>query len=125
MPFIPLRVTGPRGPIDPPLFSSEAPPGWWESSAETLHHAAVCISDILQELDKANQALASPFAGFCAFSAAIILCYDDAFPHMNLGRSVGAGERAERCIQYLKHFGTKWNIGQEWVSCIVIHIIHF
>lgn len=115
IPLLPLRLLGPSGPTEPPFFSSEAPPGWWESSAETLHHAADCVADILAQLQTTKTLVMSPLVGFCAFSTALIHLHTAAFPQMNSGGSSGSVERAETCIAYLSDFGKLWKIGQDWV----------
>ena len=113
--MLPVRVTKPEGPIDPPFFYSEAPSGWWESSAEILHHATDCVTDILAELGKTKNPLMTPLVGFCAFAAASLHSYVAAFPYMNLGRSRNAAERLETGMAYLTEFGEIWKMGEDWV----------
>lgn len=115
MPLLPLRATGPAGPAEPPFLRDQAPPGWWESSAEILHHAAQSVADIFSELDKGNVIMMTPLAAFSAFSAAITLSHVAAFPHVNLGRSPDANKGAETLITYLTKFGNLWKIGEDWV----------
>lgn len=115
IPLLPVRVTKPVGPIDPPLFNSQAPSGWWDSSAEILYHAADCVTEILAELEKSNNPLMTPLVGFCAFSAAGLHSYVAAFPYMNLGRSQNASERADTGMAYLTEFGKIWKMGEDWV----------
>lgn len=115
-PTLPLRLMGPKGPVDPPFFHSEAPPGWWNSSSEIIHEAADSIAVILVELGNASNPLMTPLVGFCAFSAAIANSYVEAFPYMNLGKSTNAGARAEACIAYLTEFAKIWKIGDDWVK---------
>jgi hypothetical protein len=115
IPCLPLQTTEPAGPINPPLFNSEAPAGWWESSSKTLHDAADSVANILSELRNAGSPILSPLVGFCAFSAAVTQYHVAAFPHVNLGRSTDPGLKAEACFLYLTEFGKIFKIGKDWV----------
>jgi hypothetical protein len=116
IPLLPLRVTKPTGPIDPPFFHSEAPLRWWESSAATLHNAAESVTDILAQLGKTNNFLMSPLAGFCVFTATLTHLHVAAFPHINMGNSKNASDRAETGIMYLRAFGRISRMSEDWVS---------
>lgn len=116
MPFLPRGDMEPRGPIDPPLLGTVAPPGWWENGSWETFDAAACITNMLQELEDATAALMTPFAGFCAFSAGIGNLYVSSFPRMNLGKSPDAATLARANKSYLHRFKELWKIGEAWVS---------
>jgi hypothetical protein len=116
VPLLPIKDSGPAGPTSPPFFQSDAPPGWWESSAEILHHAADSVVEILAELGKTEKSLMTPLIGFSAFTAALTHAHVAAFPHVNLGRSTKAEERADAGMAYLVLFTKTWKMGEEWVS---------
>lgn len=106
----------PCGPIDPPLLEASAPDSWWNDKSKELFNAASYITDILYELEELGHPLLTPFAGFCAFSAAAKNLYVAAFPKMNLGRCTEAETLAERNILYLNKFRKLWKLGEGWVS---------
>lgn len=120
VPFLPTPASEPQGPVDPPLLEGLAPPNWWSDRARDLFSAAACITEILQKLDDLDCELITPFAGFCAFSAATMNLYIAAFPRMNLGRSPSGEGMANMNIQYLEKFKLSWKMGDRWVreSCI-------
>lgn len=118
IPFIPTPESEPQGPVDPPLLEAIAPKDWWIDGAGNLFNAAACITNILQELEELNSELLTPFAGFCAFSAATMNLYAAAFPRMNLGRSLNAASLAKSNVKYLEKFRHIWKMGMGWV-CII------
>ena len=117
-PFLPTSVAEPRGPIDHPTLEAEAPPGWWDESARDLFESAERIADLLYEAGECGIGLATPFVGFCAFSAAYMNTYVLRFPQMNFGRSNRAGELMKICLDYLDGFRNVWKIGDAWVCFI-------
>ncbi|TVY52771.1 putative transcriptional regulatory protein, partial [Lachnellula cervina] len=118
IPFLPSSTSKPQGPIDPPLLKATSPDNWWSERAADLFHAAKCITTILDELNEVDSPLITPFAGFCAFSAATMNLYVAAFPQMNLGRSKDATALAEHNIAYLDKFRQIWKIGAGWWKTI-------
>jgi hypothetical protein len=65
-------------------------------------------------LDDAEAPLFTPFAGFCAFSAATMNIYAACFPQMNLGRSPQSQADYESDLAYLDKFRTMWPMGVGW-----------
>jgi hypothetical protein len=110
-----MSTSEPTGPIDPPHLEAPSPASWWPDRADDLFSAAKCITTILEELDEIDSALLTPFAGFCAFSAATMNLYVAAFPKMNLERSHDAAALVELNITYLDKFRRVWKIGNGWV----------
>ena len=121
VPLLPTRVAPPTEPSEPPYFDSEAPSGWWESSAEILHSAATSVADIINELEETSITMMTPLAGFTAFTAAITLSHVAAFPHINHGMSPNAEAKAQILIRYLTQVGQLWKIGEHWVSSTTIY----
>jgi hypothetical protein len=72
--------------------------------------------EILAELGKTEKSLMTPLIGFSAFTAALTHAHVAAFPHVNLGRSTKAEERADAGMAYLVLFTKTWKMGEEWVS---------
>ncbi|KAJ5736046.1 uncharacterized protein N7483_001171 [Penicillium malachiteum] len=117
-PFLPTTVSAPRGPVDHPTLEAEAPLGWWEESARELFEAAERIADLLHEAGECGIALATPFVGFCAFSAAYMNLYIFRFPQMNIGRSIRADELMKMCLDYLEEFRGVWKLGDAWIKTL-------
>jgi hypothetical protein len=115
IPFLPTTESEPAGPVDPPLLEASAPNGWWQDGARELFDAAACITNILSELDDAGATLMTPFAGFCAFSAATMNLYVSRFPKLNLGRSSDATALAKTNKLYMLRFKSLWKMGEGWV----------
>lgn len=113
---MPTSASEPQGPVDPPHLNASGPTGWWSDRAAELFNAAKCITAILEELDELDSLLITPFAGFCAFSAAAMNLYVAAFPRMNLERSEDATALAHQNIVYLNKFRQIWKIGEGWVQ---------
>ncbi|RGP58420.1 putative fungal specific transcription factor [Fusarium sporotrichioides] len=114
IPFLPTPVSRPSGPVDPPLLDDSGPPGWWEDRANDLFTASSNISTLLRQLKDEDACLLTPFAGFCAFSAATMNIYVACFPQMNLGRSSGREADFESDLAYLSEFRTIWPLGTGW-----------
>ncbi|KAH8817122.1 putative fungal-specific transcription factor [Xylogone sp. PMI_703] len=125
IPFLPTAESEPRGPVDPPLLEASAPNSWWKDRAWDLFHAAETITDLLQELGELDRSLLTPFTGFCAFSAAAINVYVEAFPRMNLGRSIRASALVELNVAYFDKFCRSWKIGNGWWKTITYMKILF
>ncbi|KAE8154290.1 hypothetical protein BDV25DRAFT_135982 [Aspergillus avenaceus] len=116
-PFIPDAESKPHGPVDPTL-EAEAPPGWWEDSALELFGAAENIAGLLHEASECGVHLATPFVGFCAFSASYMNLYVYRFPQMNLGRSSRAEALMNMCLAYLEEFRSVWKLGDAWLKTL-------
>ncbi|KAJ5083689.1 hypothetical protein N7456_013116, partial [Penicillium angulare] len=117
-PFLPTGVSGPRGPVDHPTLEAEAPLGWWEESAREMFEAAERVADLLHEAGECGIGIATPFVGFCAFSAAYMNLYVFRFPQMNIGRSHRADELMKMCLDYLEGFRGVWKIGDGWIKTL-------
>ncbi|CAK7236586.1 hypothetical protein SCUCBS95973_009657 [Sporothrix curviconia] len=119
IPFLPTPEATPAGPVDPPLLPLSPPsPSWWADRAAELFDASVHIVALLKELADAGAALASPFAGFCSFSAATMNLYVLHFPNMNLGRSAGAAVDMAAVVadnlSFLESFQAVRPMGRGW-----------
>lgn len=118
VPFLPNSSSRPSGPIDPPLLEVPAPSGWWEERADELFSASSNITTLLSELKREGAPLLTPFAGFCAFSAATMNIYVAYFPQMNLGRSIGRETDFDLDLAYLDEFQARWPMGAGWWATI-------
>ncbi|OKL59765.1 hypothetical protein UA08_04957 [Talaromyces atroroseus] len=118
IPFLPTPASRPSGPVDPPLLDEPAPIGWWENRASELFFASSNITSLLHQLKEEGTPLITPFAGFCAFSAATMNIYVACFPQMNLGRSQGREADAGRDLAYLDEFQERWPMGAGWWATI-------
>ncbi|KAL7941225.1 hypothetical protein V8C42DRAFT_361304 [Trichoderma barbatum] len=119
IPFIPTPISEPSGPVEPPLLPNDSPAGWWEERSYELFTSASYITDLLRRLENTGTPFATPFTGFCAFSAATMNIYVCCFPRMNLGRSsaVSASD-VESNLTYLDQFRDKWPMGNGWWTTI-------
>ena len=115
-PFLPDQDARPVGPVDHPKLQAEAPQGWWEASTFELFDATENIAKILHEASECGLEVLTPFAGFCAFSAAYMNLYVFHFPQFNLGRSPNAKENLDICLEYLEAFRAKWKLGESYVN---------
>ncbi|KAI9736176.1 MAG: hypothetical protein M1834_001061 [Cirrosporium novae-zelandiae] len=113
IPFFPHRVYHPCGPIDAPLLSEEAPPGWWNESAKTLFEAAANIVDLLQGLHQNDILFQTPFTSFCLYVAAGTLAYGHTWPHMAPGL-LHAQEKYNWGFQWLQQASSLWPISKGW-----------
>ena len=95
-----------------------APSGWWEDRADELFSASSNITALLGELKREGAPLLTPFAGFCAFSAATMNIYVACFPEMNLGRSRGRETDFDLDLAYLDDFQARWPMGAGWWATI-------
>ncbi|EEA24966.1 hypothetical protein TMatcc_008068 [Talaromyces marneffei ATCC 18224] len=118
IPFLPTSNSRPCGPVDPPLLEELAPSGWWEDRANDLFSASSNITALLSELKREGAPLLTPFAGFCAFSAATMNIYVACFPQMNLGRSKGRESDLDVDLAYLDEFQERWPMGAGWWATI-------
>ncbi|KPM42997.1 hypothetical protein AK830_g3513 [Neonectria ditissima] len=115
IPFLPAPESEPSGPVDPPFLSIPAPPGWWHDRADELFTAAAKIPSLMQELEDANASLNTPFAGFCAFSAATMNLYVSSFPNMNLKRNADTSFNILLLnLRLLDKFRRIWPMGEGW-----------
>ncbi|KAK1752142.1 fungal-specific transcription factor domain-containing protein [Echria macrotheca] len=85
IPFIPIRCHKPIGPLDEPIFRpGTEPPGFWDSSAEKVFHAA---RDIVNLIDLCRDKLPmSALVLFAVWTAAFVGVYAVCFPHMDAKR---------------------------------------
>ncbi|KAI1191981.1 hypothetical protein F5B17DRAFT_380358 [Nemania serpens] len=119
IPLLPIAEREPRGPIDPPFYSEEAPPGWWRQNTDELFEAAAQVSYIMRDLNSLNIALHTPFTGLCVFTAALMNGYAVNFPHMHrpeereLRKQLAAENLAD-----LESIAKLWKLGEEWVQVI-------
>lgn len=119
IPLLPIAEREPRGPIDPPFYSEEAPPGWWRQNTDELFEAAAQVSYIMRDLNSLNIALNTPFTGLCVFTAALMNGYAVSFPQMHrpdereLRKQLAAENLAD-----LENFAKLWKLGEEWVQVI-------
>ncbi|KAI3323055.1 hypothetical protein HD806DRAFT_97530 [Xylariaceae sp. AK1471] len=119
IPLLPIAEREPRGPIDPPFYSEEAPSGWWRQTTDELFEAAAQISYIMRDLNSLDIALHTPFTGLCVFTAALMNKYSVTFPHMHrleeqeLRRQLAAENLAD-----LEKIAKLWKLGEEWVQVI-------
>lgn len=118
VPFLPTPTSRPSGPVDPPLLEESAPSGWWDDRANELFSASSNITALLGELNREGAPLLTPFAGFCAFSAATMNIYVACFPQMNLGRSRGREADFDLDLAYLNEFQARWPMGAGWWATI-------
>ncbi|KAL2072805.1 hypothetical protein VTL71DRAFT_12148 [Oculimacula yallundae] len=118
IPFLPIQLSEPVGPIDPPLLQATAPPGWWRDRAKDLFNAAECITMIHQQLDLLNTPLLTPFPAFCSFCAGSMNGYVTSFPHMNLNRSPNSAAYEELDFLHLDKFTKLWKLGAGWVQTL-------
>ncbi|KAM4068061.1 fungal specific transcription factor [Hirsutella rhossiliensis] len=117
-PFLPAPNSEPAGPTDRSRLEAPAPPGWWEESARQLFGAAKHIARILHEASECGVHLMTPYAGFCAFSAAYINLYVFRYPRMNFNRSPDAETYLTMCLDYLQEFRHVWRIADGWTKTI-------
>ncbi|KAJ8132832.1 hypothetical protein O1611_g793 [Lasiodiplodia mahajangana] len=119
IPLLPIAEREPRGPIDPPFYSEEAPPGWWRQNTDELFEAAAQVSYIMRDLNSLDIALHTPFTGLCVFTAALMNGYTVSFPHMHrleerdLRKQLAAENLAD-----LEKIAKLWKLGAEWVQII-------
>ncbi|KAI0120101.1 hypothetical protein GGR51DRAFT_496357 [Nemania sp. FL0031] len=119
IPLLPIAEREPRGPIDPPFYSEEAPPGWWRQNTDELFEATAQVSYIMRDLNSLDIALHTPFTGLCVFTAALINGYAVSFPHMHrleerdLRKQLAAENLAD-----LEKIAKLWKLGEEWVQVI-------
>ncbi|KAH7363825.1 putative fungal-specific transcription factor [Rhexocercosporidium sp. MPI-PUGE-AT-0058] len=118
IPFLPIQLSEPIGPIDPPLLEATAPPGWWHDRAKDLYDAAEYITAIHQQLELLNVPLFTPFAAFCTFCAGSMNGYATSFPHMNLNRSPNSAANEELNFLYLEKFRGIWKMGDGWIQTL-------
>ncbi|OJJ36397.1 hypothetical protein ASPWEDRAFT_66812 [Aspergillus wentii DTO 134E9] len=115
IPFIPHSTNRPQGPIDPPLLMEDAPPGWWDQSAQGLFTAVSNIIQIMQELDQRGVQFQTPFTSFCVFSAATTLAYANTWPHMAPGLDAQhASDLFSWASAWLNRACKIWKVSNGW-----------
>lgn len=84
IPFIPIRCTGPAGPLDEPTFPEseyKVPDGFWEESAEQVFLAA---KDIVELIELCGDKLPmSSLVMFSVWTASFVGIYAHHFPQMD------------------------------------------
>lgn len=81
IPFIPIRCSGPVGPLDPPLIVDQGPPDFWVESAEHVFRSARDIVNLIELAgDKLPQ---SSVVLFAVWTSAFCGLYAIHFPHMD------------------------------------------
>ncbi|TGJ86168.1 hypothetical protein E0Z10_g2606 [Xylaria hypoxylon] len=119
IPLLPIAEREPRGPIDPPFYSEEAPLGWWRQNTDELFEAAAQISYIMRDLNSLDITLHTPFTGLCVFTAAFVNRYVVTFPHMHrLGEHELRKQLAAENLVDLEKIAKLWKLGEEWVHVI-------
>ncbi|KAI0914083.1 hypothetical protein F4823DRAFT_621851 [Ustulina deusta] len=119
IPLLPIAEREPRGPIDPPFYSEEAPPGWWRQNTDELFAAAAQLSYIMRDLNNLDIALHTPFTGLCVFTSALLNRYVVTFPHMHrLEERELRRQLAEENLADLEKIAKLWRLGEEWVQVI-------
>lgn len=96
IPFLPLRINKPQGPLDPPVFPPEDPktetkglePGttisdWWEESAKEIFRCARGIMQIVNGLEEWNASVETPAVGFAVYMVGVSGVYAWSFPWMD------------------------------------------
>ncbi|KAI0514460.1 hypothetical protein F5B22DRAFT_244705 [Xylaria bambusicola] len=117
--LLPIGQREPKGPIDPPFYSEEAPPGWWRENTDELFGAAAQISYIMRDLNSLDIQLHTPFTGLCVFTAALMNRYVVTFPHMHYPEERELrGQLAEENLADLEKIAKLWKLGEEWVQVI-------
>jgi len=89
IPFIPLRLPKPLGPVDEPVFPKErynVPPNFWEESAEKLFRSAREIVNIVTTCQDHNALPESPLFIFAVWQAAFVNIYAKHFDQMDAGK---------------------------------------
>ncbi|KAI0977394.1 hypothetical protein F4678DRAFT_468582 [Xylaria arbuscula] len=119
IPLLPITEREPRGPIDPPFYSEEAPPGWWRQNTDELFGAAAQISYIMRDLNSLDIALHTPFTGLCVFTAALMNRYVVTFPLIHhLEEQELRRQLAEENLADLEKIAKLWRLGEEWVQVV-------
>ncbi|KAL9097063.1 MAG: hypothetical protein Q9165_001027 [Trypethelium subeluteriae] len=86
VPFIPLRCSGPEGPLDPPTFSPrqyEIPSNFWRDSARDCFKAARDVMDLVRICQEWNVMVETPIVGFTIYTVAFFGVYCGNFPWMD------------------------------------------
>jgi hypothetical protein len=86
VPFIPIRLSKPEGPLDPPIFHPEEhdiPPGWWEESARNCFRSARNIMEIARTCQDWGVLIETPMIGFAIYTVSFVGVYCMNFPHMD------------------------------------------
>lgn len=86
LPFLPLRITDPQGPIDEPSFPAErcpAPDGYWRHSARELFKASRQMLELTSACHDSEVLVEMPLVGFAIYNAAFMGVYALHFEHMD------------------------------------------
>ncbi|KAH0605621.1 uncharacterized protein H6S33_004843 [Morchella sextelata] len=96
IPFLPLRINRPQGPLDPPIFLADDPetdreglePGttvsdWWEESAKEIFRCARGIMQIVNGLEEWSSSVETPAVGFAVYMVGVSGVYAWSFPWMD------------------------------------------
>lgn len=123
LPILPLPGAEPQGPGSGSHSDSDAPPGWWEGSAQEVFNAASRMAEILQELQDCDTLIHSQFVGFCAFSAGYINLYAFKFPSM-APKERESQQLMNSCLTYVRLYSGVWVTGKAWVRPARIYSVY-
>lgn len=88
IPFIPLNLERPSGPIDAPLVPNDPqmPIGWWDQSASRIFKSARDIADLVRAASYRERLVQSPPIALAIFTSAFCGIYSYHFPQIDTGR---------------------------------------
>lgn len=88
LPFVPLRISKPSGPLDEPKFPPneyDTPENFWEESAELIFKAARDIIKLVKTCKEEDALPRTPQVLFALYQASFFASYAFFFPHMDTG----------------------------------------
>lgn len=119
-PFLPIKQSSYRGPLDVPLYYEDAPDGWWERNAREHFSAMTCISYMMRTMSYINPKYYTPFSGLCILTTTPMNMYAVRFPAM----SRSGGELPEQLLSentdHLRGFSKLWKMGQNLLDVVGI-----
>jgi len=88
IPFIPINLSHPSGPIDAPLVPNDPqmPNGWWDQSASRIFKSARDIVDLVRAASYRERLVQSPPIALAIFTSAFCGIYSYHFPQIDVGR---------------------------------------
>ena len=134
VPFIPLRCSGPEGPIDPPTFPPaqyDVPTYFWRDSARECYRAARDVTDLIRTCQEWNVMVETPIVGFTIYTVAFFGVYCGNFPWMdpdgfmckrnatNSGPEDSSGaEAARKSLEILSQIRSRLRMADGWFKTI-------
>ncbi|KAF2085156.1 hypothetical protein K490DRAFT_75397 [Saccharata proteae CBS 121410] len=133
VPFVALKCSGPRGPLDPPAFTADqyrVPEQFWENSARELFQSARDTIDLHRICQEWGVLIETPIVGFANYMAALIGVYAINFPWMDLNGHMSKGvsysnstvspgaEVARKGLEIVSHMRKSLKMADGWVSTI-------